>query len=112
MAALRNINTKGIPNYANGEVKGKNARIFNLSVAMELAVLECDKLGLEIEKVEFDGKFSPRLFVKSNAKTARLQAEGKAHFFGITQKHGVTYDLVKMPLANGSKIIWLTDRLH
>lgn len=90
--------------------RSRNQHIFNLTVALETALLECDELGLDAEKVEFDGRFRPRIFVANNGKTRELLREGKAYVYGMEAQHGTRLHLVQMQL-NNCKIIWKTDSL-
>lgn len=90
--------------------RSRNQRIFDLTVALEIALLECDELGLDAEKVEFDGRFRPRIFVANNGKTRELLREGKARVYGTEARNGVRQHLVQMMLRD-CKIIWKTDCL-
>lgn len=87
-----------------------NQRLYDLTVAMETALIECDEMGIEAERVEFDGRFPPRIFVMNNGITRQLLREGKAHYFGTEVYGGVRCYLIQM-MVNNCKIIWKTDSL-
>lgn len=87
-----------------------NQQIFSLTVALETALIECDEMGLDADRVEFDGRFQPRIMVQDNSKTRQLLREGKAQYFGTESCGGVRRYLIQMPLRN-CKVIWKTDSL-
>lgn len=97
-------------NYADQPMKGKNAHAYNLTVAMELAILDCEEMGLEVERVEFDGRLRPRIFVRDCAITRNLVKTGKAQHYGTTNRNGIRHYLIQMP-SRDCKILWTTDQL-
>ena len=98
-------------NYVEQPMKRNNALAYNNAVAMELTILDCEEMGLEIERVEFDGRLRPRIFVKNSHITQKFLRDGKAYSFGTLVRHGVRRYLVQMPNRD-CKILWETDRLN
>lgn len=97
--------------YHDIPMKANNAIVYNFAVAMELTILDCEKMGLTVEKVEFDGHFRPRIFVRNCENAQKLLALGIAKPYGSVAKNGVRYDLIQMPNRE-CKILWQADRLH
>ncbi|QIW15827.1 hypothetical protein A4G20_05530 [Pasteurellaceae bacterium RH1A] len=88
----------------------RNQRVYSLTVALEIALLECDELGLEAERVEFDGRLRPRIIVADNHITRRLLREGKAQCYGTDVRGGLRQHLIQMRLRD-CNIIWKTEFL-
>lgn len=97
--------------YNDIPMKANNAVVYNFAVAMELTILDCEKMGLTVEKVEFDGRFRPRICVRNCPNAQALLASGQAYSYGRITRHGIHYDLIQMPNRE-CKILWQADRLH
>lgn len=97
--------------YNDEPMKPNNAIVYNFTVAMELTILDCERMGLTVERVEFDGRFRPRIFVRNCSNAKALLESGRAVCYGRTIQNGVHYDLIQMPNRE-CKILWQADRLH
>lgn len=97
--------------YNDEPMSVHNEAIYNRVVAMELSVLDCEVMGLTVERIEFDGTASPRIFVQDCDKTLVLLKAGRAQPYGRIRKNGVWYDLIQMRNRE-CKILWQTDRWH
>lgn len=91
--------------------RSNNQRLYDLTVALETALIECDELGLDADRVEFDGRFASRIIVQDNGKTRQLLREGKAQYYGMESHGGVRCYLIQMQMNNLCKVIWKTDSL-
>lgn len=86
----------------------RNASIHSQLVKLELATLECEQMGIEVEYVEWFDIGKPRLVVRDNAATRHFVKTGKAHNYGSEVKNGIRVALNQMQVK-GVKIIWKSD---
>lgn len=86
----------------------RNAVIHNQLAMLEIATLECEALGLEVETVEWFDNSRPRLVVKDCSALRHLIKTGKAFNYGSEVKNGIRIYLNQM-MVKGVKIIWKSD---
>lgn len=86
----------------------RNAVIHNQLAMLELATLECEALGIEVETVEWFDIGKPRLVVKIVSALRHLIKTGKAFNYGSEVKKRHPY-LPKSNDGKGVKIIWKSD---
>ncbi len=102
---------KKVYNEMAGEMMiPKNAIIHTQLAMLEIATLECEALGLEVETVEWFDNSRPRLVVKDCATLRHLMKQNKAFNYGSEVKNGTRFYLNQMMLK-GVKIIWKSDSL-
>lgn len=102
---------KKIYNQLAGEMMTpKNAVIHTHLAMLEIATLECEALGVEVEKVEWLDNCKPRLIVKDCATLRHLMKQQKAFNYGTEVKNGNRVYLNQM-IVKGVKIIWQSDTL-
>lgn len=97
--------------YADQPMHYKNTMAYNLAVAMELTILECEEMGLEIDRIEFDGTMLPKIWVNNGKITHQLILNGKVQHCSTINKHGIRYYVMQM-VINHCKVIWETDRFY
>lgn len=96
-------------NKMTGEMMSpRNAVIHNQLAMLELATLECEALGIEVETVEWFDIGKPRLVVKDCSALRHLIKTGKAFNYGSEVKNGIRIYLNQM-MVKGVKIIWKSD---
>lgn len=78
---------KKVYNEMAGEMMlPRNGYIHNQLARLEIATLECEALGLEVETVEWFENSRPRLVVRDNSTTRHLVKTGKALTYGSDRK--------------------------
>lgn len=82
----------------------ENAVMYGQIVGLELALLECNEMGLEVKNVEWDN-FKPRLVVRNNQVTTQLLKRGKAFNYGRVVRNG-QYRYLNQMILHGVKVIW------
>lgn len=102
---------KKIYNKMAGEMMNpRNGFIHNQLAKLEIATLECEELGLVVEKVEWFENSHPRLVVQDCATTRHLMKVGKAINYGSEVKNGIRIYLNQMMLK-GVRVIWKSGAL-
>ena len=100
---------KKVYNEMAGEMMlPRNGYIHNQLARLEIATLECEALGLEVETVEWFENSRPRLVVRDNSTTRHLVKTGKALTYGSEVKNGIRIYLHQM-MVEGVNIIWKSD---
>ncbi|RRN04659.1 hypothetical protein EIM44_04250 [Bibersteinia trehalosi] len=82
-----------------------NAVLYGQIVGLELAILECNQLGIDVERVDYTDWRRPCLIVKANAVTQQMLRQGKAFNYGSRVKNGIRVYL-NHAIINGVKIKW------
>lgn len=88
-----------------------NAILYGQIVSLELALLECNQMGIDVERVDYTDFKRPRLVVKDNHITRKMMATGKAFNYGSRVKNGHRVYL-NHAIVNGVKIIWESHSLR
>ena len=65
-----------------------NAVLYGQIVSLELALLECNQMGIDVERVDYTDFKRPRLIVRDNHVTQRMMKTGKANSYGIKTQNG------------------------
>lgn len=86
-----------------------NAVLYGQIVGLELALLECNQMGIDVERVDYTDFKRPRLIVKENHVTRHLLRIGKAHNYGFKAKGGRRVYLNHAEVK-GVRIIWETNQ--
>ncbi|MCQ9629268.1 hypothetical protein [Actinobacillus suis] len=89
-----------------------NAVIYGKIVGLELALLECNQLGIDIECVDFTDHGHPSLIARANNITQQMLRQGKAVNYGHTFQNGHRIYL-HYAMISGVKVKWKsTDYRH
>lgn len=83
--------------------------IYESAVRIELAMIECDEMDLEVTGVEWGGGYQPRIILRENYKTKKFVKSEAAQVYGMKTKAGVRYDFYQMQVR-GVKCIWEGER--
>ena len=83
----------------------ENAVLYGQVVGLELAILHCNELGIDVERVDYTDWQRPCLIVKANAVTQQMLRQGKAFNYGSRVKNGRRVYL-NHAIVNGVKIKW------
>lgn len=86
-----------------------NAVLYGQIVGLELALLDCNQMNIDVERVDYSDWRRPRLIVKDNAATRWLLKAGKAHNYGFKFKNGRRIQL-NHATVRGVRIIWETNQ--
>lgn len=89
----------------------RNSAIYMQLAMLEVATLECEALGIEVEKVEWFDTGRPRLVARDNAATRKMAQMSKAFNYGTEVKNGIRHYLIQTTIK-GVKVIWKTDTLN
>lgn len=82
-----------------------NAVLYGQIVGLELALLECNQMGIDVERVDYTDFKRPRLIVRDNHVTQRMMRTGKACNFGLKTKNGRRVYLNHTEVK-GVRIVW------
>lgn len=82
-----------------------NAVLYGQIVALELALLECNQMGIDVIKVDYTDFKRPRLIVQDNHVTRHLMRIGKAQNFGFKNRSGRRVYLNHADIK-GVRIVW------
>ncbi|PJG86188.1 hypothetical protein [Conservatibacter flavescens] len=91
--------------FAGRALNKETKAVYEATVKLELAMLECEEMDLEVTGVEWGGGYQPRIILRENDKTKRFVENGSAQMFGVKTKAGVRYDFYQMHVR-GVKCIW------
>lgn len=75
---------------------------------VQKAVIEINRLGLEVEELEFY-HIKPRIIVKDGQACRKLERIGRAIEYGCGENEGGRYRRMQI-MAEGIKVIWTTNR--
>ncbi|APB78588.1 TPA: hypothetical protein QB072_001146 [Pasteurella multocida] len=87
-----------------------NSEVYMHLAMLELATLECEALGIEVEKVEWFDTGRPRLVARDNTTTRKMAQNQRAFNYGTEVKNGTRRYLMQMTIK-GVKVIWSTDTI-
>lgn len=82
-----------------------NAVMYGKIVSLELAVLECNELGIDIERADFTDRCNPSLIARANGVTQKMLSQGKAFNYGSKLKNGRRVYL-NHAIIHGVKVKW------
>ncbi|WGE52410.1 MULTISPECIES: hypothetical protein [Actinobacillus] len=82
-----------------------NAVVYGKVVGLELAVIELNNMGIDVDHVDFSDHRRPRLVVLENSVTRQLMKSGKAQNYGSRVKNGRRIYLNHTEV-NGVRVIW------
>lgn len=82
-----------------------NAVLYGQIVNLELALLECNQMGIDVERVDYTDFKRPRLVVRDNYVTQQMMKHGKANNYGCKLKNGNRIYLNHAEVK-GVRIIW------
>lgn len=82
-----------------------NAVMYSKIVSLELALLECNQLGIDIEKADFSDFNRPCLIARANHITKQMLQQGRAFNYGSKVKNGRRVYLNHV-IINGVKVKW------
>lgn len=82
-----------------------NAVMYGQIVSLELALLECNQMGIDVERVDYTDFKRPRLIVRDNGITQQMMRTGKATNYGCKLKNGRRIYLNHADVK-GVRIIW------
>lgn len=82
-----------------------NAVLYGQIVSLELALLECNQMGIDVERVDYSDYKRPRLIVRDNHVTQQMMKQGRASNYGCRLKNGRRVYLNHASI-NGVRIIW------
>ncbi|WP_018652734.1 hypothetical protein [Actinobacillus capsulatus] len=101
--------SKEYSEVAGREMNKETKAVYEAAVKLELAMLECEEMDLEVTGVEWGGGYQPRIILRENYKTKRFVKSGTAQVFGMKTRAGVRYDFYQMQVR-GVKCIWEGER--
>lgn len=82
-----------------------NAVLYGQIVSLELALLECNQMGIDVERVDYTDFKRPRLIVRDNHVTQRMMKTGKANNYGFKNRYGQRVYLNHAEIK-GVRIVW------
>ena len=82
-----------------------NAVLYGQIVSLELALLECNQMGIDVERVDYTDFKRPRLIVRDNHVTQRMMKTGKANNYGFKNRSGQRVYLNHTEIK-GVRIVW------
>lgn len=84
-----------------------HAVLYGQIVSLELALLECNQLGIDVERVDYSDFRRPRLIVRDNWATQQIKRSGKfkANSYGLKLNHG-RRTFLHCAEIRGVRIIW------
>ncbi|WP_419852461.1 hypothetical protein [Actinobacillus pleuropneumoniae] len=82
-----------------------NAVVYGVTVGLELAVLECNHIGIELEGIDTTDFRRPRLVARDNRTTRYLMKTGKAQNYGSRVKNGRRIYL-NHTQVKGVRVVW------
>lgn len=86
----------------------ENAVMYGQIVSLELALLECNQLGIDIKRVDYSDFRRPRLVARDGKTTHYLMKTGKAQNYGSHHKNGRRIYLNHTQIK-GVSVVWESE---
>ncbi len=93
------------PQEIDRPLSPENAVMYGQIVGLELALLELNQMGIDVERVDCTDFRRPRLVVCDNAVTRHLMRIGKAQNYGSRNKNGRRIYL-NHTQVRGVRVVW------
>lgn len=86
----------------------ENAVMYGQIVSLELALLECNQMGIDVERLDYTDNRHPRLVARDSSATRYLMKTGKAQNYGSCNKNGRRIYL-NHTQVKGVRVVWESD---